>query len=513
MKTPNYTTIDDLFLDNSSLGFAIHEEETGNLISLNKEFARIYELEGQNIKNVNQFLEYVYQRDPFAKDYVQKLASETDINKQVWQEFPVRLPSGRKKFIDARNLKNKHEKVIYSIAEDVTQKVKIKKVNELTLSLLTSLNSGKEKELMYNYMANFIHDTFDVYNFYIAILNDKKDFIHFEFFRDEQDSEIDDRPLSNGITEYFLNKNKTELLDKKDINNLIDRGIMAHVGSLPEQFLGSILQINNEPIGVIGIQSYTNKNALHEEDLASFHTLSQEISTIIQTEKYVSDVKEMNAFLDDYVVNMLHDIKNRLYSASSALDLLKNQEDLEAEEKRYLFTSIGKAINELIMSAEEKILSSKNIKKENVLLDLSEIVQNSIGEFTNHYEEKNIDIISNIAPAKINYVESYVLFSVRNLISNAIKFTDENKNIYINVSSTEDYVVFNIKDEGKGMNESQVQQAILGNIKSSGKTNGGGTGVGINGMIKFLDEYETPFELKSEVGKGTEWKIYFRNED
>lgn len=84
--------------------------------------------------------------------------------------------------------------------------------------------------------------------------------------------------------------------------------------------------------------------------------------------------------------------------------------------------------------------------------NLSEQLCECLLQFENIWEEKNIDMKTNIEDDVFIYADNELLSLVwNNLISNALKFTDENGLVSVELKIEEEYVVITIKDTGCGM--------------------------------------------------------------
>ena len=98
---------------------------------------------------------------------------------------------------------------------------------------------------------------------------------------------------------------------------------------------------------------------------------------------------------------------------------------------------------------------------------------------------------------------------IRNLISNALKFTPQSGKIKINAINAETIIIIEVKDSGVGMNEEQIDKLFgVGSIKSTNGTDGEkGTGLGLlicSDLTKAIGGKIWAESLKS---KGTSMKF------
>jgi len=94
---------------------------------------------------------------------------------------------------------------------------------------------------------------------------------------------------------------------------------------------------------------------------------------------------------------------------------------------------------------------------------------------------------------------------LRNLISNAIKFTPRNGEISIEVKKTVEQVEVTIADTGVGMEQQSIDQLfrIETSFSSRGTENEKGTGLGLLLCKEFVDKHGGKIGVESKVGQGS----------
>lgn len=121
-----------------------------------------------------------------------------------------------------------------------------------------------------------------------------------------------------------------------------------------------------------------------------------------------------------------------------------------------------------------------------------------------------VTIITN-CPAELTAMadENMLKTILRNLVSNAIKFTPKGGTITINISNKEQHILFCIQDTGVGMNK-DIRNALFKEDEiytSKGLHKEQGTGLGLNLCHKFIKKHKGVIWVESEEGKGT--SFYF----
>jgi signal transduction histidine kinase len=95
---------------------------------------------------------------------------------------------------------------------------------------------------------------------------------------------------------------------------------------------------------------------------------------------------------------------------------------------------------------------------------------------------------------------------MRNLINNAIKFTKEDRNIFISCKSNlSDFYEISVKDEGIGISKNNQDKLFKLGIKQSsiGTSKEVGTGLGLILVKEFVEKQKGKIKVESEEGKGS----------
>ena len=99
---------------------------------------------------------------------------------------------------------------------------------------------------------------------------------------------------------------------------------------------------------------------------------------------------------------------------------------------------------------------------------------------------------------------------LRNLISNAIKYTNSGKNIYLEVEKKVNGVEFRIKDEGIGIEEDEISKLfrIDTNFSKLGTNQETGTGLGLILCKDFIEQHKGKIWVDSIYGEGSTFSFF-----
>jgi signal transduction histidine kinase len=96
-----------------------------------------------------------------------------------------------------------------------------------------------------------------------------------------------------------------------------------------------------------------------------------------------------------------------------------------------------------------------------------------------------------------------------NLLANAAKFSEENKQIFITTNLSDNQLQFNIRDEGIGIYKKDQDHLFKIFYRASNASNIPGTGLGLHIVAKYVEMMNGKIEIKSELEKGTEINLIF----
>jgi len=281
-----------------------------------------------------------------------------------------------------------------------------------------------------------------------------------------------------------------------------------------EQQKEELLKLNND-------LSYTNvlleeRQQQIEEQTEKLKKQAEELN--IQRQELLEvnrELRKLNATKDKFFSIIAHDIKNPFNTILGFSELLFLRYDNLTEEKRKKYIeTIYQASSQLYKLLENLLQWSRSqlgfIEVHKEPISLKELVDNIVIIFKDQYEKKNNKIVIEIPSDLYVYADINLLNTVlRNLISNAIKFT-ENGKIEIRANISDDKkVMISIKDSGIGIPNEKLKNLFdLASVKSIPGTRGEiGTGLGLILCKEFIEKMNGSIEVYSEEGKGTNFIV------
>lgn len=242
-----------------------------------------------------------------------------------------------------------------------------------------------------------------------------------------------------------------------------------------------------------------------------------EISKLTDTFNYMAkEIKKSEDMRMEFLANVSHELKTPLTSIKSYSEtLLENEMDRETEKNfmEVINTEAGR-MSDLVKDLLE--LSRFDYKEKvfnKTYFNLDSTVRKAIRKISIEAEKKhqkikykNIDAIENVF-ADSTAVEQILL----NIISNAIKYTNENGKINITLSQNLDMAQIVVEDNGVGIPSEDLPRIFerFYRVDKARSRQMGGTGLGLSIAKKMVEENDGTIELQSEVGKGTKVILEF----
>jgi signal transduction histidine kinase len=232
-------------------------------------------------------------------------------------------------------------------------------------------------------------------------------------------------------------------------------------------------------------------------------------------EKGKKKLEEENFNKDKFFSIISHDLKNPLSVIMSTSDLLESQyssfDDNEKKELIRIIKNSSKNIYELLEGLLNWARASMgSMEYKPIELELSLIIKKVIDFQLQNAELKNISLHNNVEKnISVFADENMVLLILRNLISNAIKFSSNGGIVNISSIVEGNKVVVTIADNGVGISDKDIAKLFRIEMHHStiGTNNEAGTGVGLILCKELVEKHGGKIWVESELGVGS--KFYF----
>ena len=254
----------------------------------------------------------------------------------------------------------------------------------------------------------------------------------------------------------------------------------------------------------LGAVDYVTKPFIGNELLARVKT---HLSLKITKENLKEEIATKNKFFS--IIS--HDLRGSFGIILSLVQLIKeNRDDLSPEETDELLSDIVNASKNTIDLLQNLLEWSRSqtgrIKFNPEKLSISELFSEIIAGQSEIAENKNIKLLSYVNSNKTVFADkNMILLVIRNLISNAIKFTPNGGEIDLTADDMDEFIKISVTDNGVGIKSDRVDSLfhIETKTSTSGTENEQGNGLGLILCKEFVERNKGDIKVESEAGRGT----------
>ena len=223
-----------------------------------------------------------------------------------------------------------------------------------------------------------------------------------------------------------------------------------------------------------------------------------------------AELENLQEQKDDLFALIIHDIKNPVSLIKSLVELLRSY-DLSANEQHDIIDDISSTTLKIVELSHEvsKILAIESNKMElnYDIVDYKQIINDVYNRNKIAAENKKIELFTelndNLPEVEIDTFKVDEI--VDNLVSNAIKFTQNGGMVRIKVYEQQGHIITEVNDNGLGLSEEDIKKAFQRGKQLSAKPTGdeSSTGLGLCIVKKLVEAHHGRVWIQSSLGKGS----------
>jgi PAS domain S-box-containing protein len=260
---------------------------------------------------------------------------------------------------------------------------------------------------------------------------------------------------------------------------------------------------------VIIVARDISERKIFEKSIKSYNELLEK-----QVEERTRELRLSNEQKDKLFSIISHDLRAPFNPIMGYAQMMIDESiDLTLEQAKDFCGKIALSSNRykefLDTLLEWSVLQLEGIKINKKNHDLLTISKSVIHLLLDSSSEKNITIHNNIKTMDFFADKNVMTTVLRNLISNAIKFTPNDGQITLNAQCSENVCCVEVVDTGVGMSKDYIEKVMLpnSNTHSVGTNNEAGTGLGLSICAGLLEKHGGIMEVTSTPGQGSNFKI------
>ncbi|MGC8956935.1 MAG: PAS domain S-box protein [Candidatus Kapaibacteriota bacterium] len=335
----------------------------------------------------------------------------------------------------------------------------------------------------------------------------------------------------------FTEKNKIPLLIplEKFINTylgkiMIDRDIITIENAEKDKLLSELDFLQGKRLIEIPLTSgeevmailivYGKERPYSNEEISSLDRLSQIFATNVARINYQNELQnllvkqiQINELQTNFINLISHEYRTPLQAVVLSAEILKKHFDrLTPEQKEQQFKRIEKAIKDMNNMLENVILYNKLSRPvEEVSLEVVNskvFFESLVNDFLLYYQETakiKYKINTKVEKVKVDFKLLQLIFS--NLISNAVKYSQPNPVIDIEIDVGKDWINLKFSDNGIGIDPKDLPNIFEPFYRGKNIKTISGTGLGLSIVRNAIELLGGKINVSSKVGEGTTFEV------
>lgn len=229
----------------------------------------------------------------------------------------------------------------------------------------------------------------------------------------------------------------------------------------------------------------------------------------------ISELVRLEQIRKDFVANVSHELRTPITSIKGFSETLLDGAFKDEQMLLSFLTIIHDESNRIEVLVNDLLELSK-IERHGFTLDivptkLQDILVRVVDLTSAQLESKHMQFNVKIEQDAIVLGDVNRLMQIfTNLINNAITYSKENTTVTLKINADSQYGIFEISDEGIGIEKSEVARIFerFYRVDRARSRNSGGTGLGLSIVKHLIEAHQGKIQVTSEVGKGTTMKVY-----
>lgn len=258
-------------------------------------------------------------------------------------------------------------------------------------------------------------------------------------------------------------------------------------------------------------QMIVNQNRILEEKVKQRTVELESINENL--EKQRAELEKSNTLKDRLFSVISHDLRSPLVSLYSFVELMQ-MKNLSPEAVDKFLSKLKESLNNTNAMLDNVLywaLSQLNrLKIRYTDTSVRFITKELLQLYRDASSQKQIELVNNIPEdLVINTDPDIIKLVLRNLISNAIKYTPKGGKVVVGAERDETHYHIYVSDNGIGMSEEQIKSLFteMNNRSTAGTANEKGTGIGLTLCSEYITKIKGRIDVETQVDKGSTFTI------
>jgi PAS domain S-box-containing protein len=404
---------------------------------------------------------------------------------------------------------------------EVTEKKRAAQLQQLTYRLVNSVNLAHSIPDIFTVVRRELEDHIDCSNLTIGLVTPEQPDLTTYYQRDDR-IHSEQQPMEFSLPALLIKSGKPEKYNHQQILDLINGNKISPHHAPLMCWAGIPMQIGTETFGIISVSSFEEENSITDAQFDLLVFIAPHIALSVKRKldevalkASEASLKESNISKDKFFSIIAHDLRGPFNAIIGFSDLLHNDyETLDISEQRSMIKNIYDASLGTFKLLENLLewsrIQTGRTRPNPDNIDLCTIANTSLSFLKPQAEKKNIKLFSGIHFGTIAFCdENMITTVVRNLISNAIKFTPIGGNVRIWAAIKDQHVEVTVADNGVGIHQENLPKIFKldESVKTRGTAGEQGTGLGLVLCREFIELNNGTISAESELGRGSQFRF------
>lgn len=343
----------------------------------------------------------------------------------------------------------------------------------------------------------------------------------------------------NEGAELLLGYNANDLIDKETpqlihLPEEIIKVARKHFEETGEQIEGLNIFVNNVRKGISETKEWTYKrkdgstfpvllsmSAIKQKgEITGFLGIATDITQMKKVEREILTLLEIaesqNERLKNFAYIVSHNLRSHSGGISSLIELIASEfPDFSQTDYFDYLKKSSINLSETIKHLTEVVQINLSAKEKLETISLKPVIENNISSLMTQAHKQNITITNEVnQDTAVKAIPAYLDSIVMNLITNAIKYSSEERNSYLKIQAekTDKYIILKFIDNGLGIDLKKHEKKLFGMYKTF-HNHADSRGIGLFITKNQIESMNGKIEVNSEINIGTTFKIYLEYEE
>ncbi|MDI1322933.1 MAG: histidine kinase N-terminal 7TM domain-containing protein [Algoriphagus sp.] len=304
--------------------------------------------------------------------------------------------------------------------------------------------------------------------------------------------------VGKNATEIFSTKEEILELLKEGERNIIESSFQSSKRT-------EIVRIESIPI--------LERDTIFSGMVLLFENITSQVQVNEQLKIQTQELQQLNNLKDKFFSIISHDLKGPIFGVKELIHLTES--GLVSKDEFFdMLPEVSKNMEHVSILLENLLAwTSSQLRGEHIQLqqfDVSKALQHQKNLLDRIAKEKNLTIkLGQTTEVLVEADKNMVDLVLRNLINNAIKFSEPNGEIILTAAYDKALVKICIEDQGIGISSENLSKINAGiSFTTRGQNNESGTGLGMILVKEYVSKNSGSMEITSSEGKGTKFCIF-----